>query len=147
MLKMLRAAAILLAVGFPLAAIAQPFTQRSGVYPLASPNALVGITPIVSASAEASHILKAAPGNLYSAYVTTGATAGYLMVFNATSVPADGAVTPVECVYVPATNTTAITFGAGPPDAYSVGIVVVFSSTGPFTKTGSATAFFKARVQ
>ena len=105
-----------------------------------------GITPIVSASAEGSHVLKGSPGNLYSLYVTTGATSGYVMTFNATTAPAYGAVTPIECVPVFATSTLGLTFGSGPPDVYSTGITAVFSSTGCFTKTVSATAFFKARV-
>ena len=53
-----------------------------------------GITPVVSAAAEASHLIKAAPGHLYSLYVTTGTTAGYLMTFNANAVPADGGCHP-----------------------------------------------------
>jgi hypothetical protein len=105
-----------------------------------------GITPVVSPAAEASRLIKAGPGNLYSLYVTTGATAGFVMTFNATSVPADGAVIPVECVVAPVNSTISISF-AGPPDIYSRGIVAVFSTTGCFTKTASATAFFKARAQ
>lgn len=105
-----------------------------------------GIAPVVSTAAEASHLIKAAPGNLYSLYVTTGAAAGYVMTFNLTSTPPDGAVTPVECVVAPANSTVSISFN-GPPDIYSTGIVAVFSSTGCFTKTASATAFFKARAQ
>jgi hypothetical protein len=105
-----------------------------------------GIVPIVSAVAESSHLIKAAPGALYSLYVTTGATAGYVMTFNADTVPPDGTVTPVECVVAPADSTVSISFD-GPPDIYSIGIVAVFSSTGCFTKTASPTAFFKARAQ
>jgi hypothetical protein len=105
-----------------------------------------GITPVVSGAAEASHLIKAAPGNLYSLYVTTGATAGYVMTFNANAAPADGAVSPVECVVAPANSTISISFN-GPPDIYSAGIVAVFSSTGCFIKTASPTAFFKARAQ
>jgi hypothetical protein len=105
-----------------------------------------GITPVVSAGAEASHLIRGAPGNLYSLYVTTGAVAGYVMTFNAITAPADGAVAPIECVAAPANSTISISFN-GPPDIYSLGIVAVFSSTGCFTKTASATAFFKARAQ
>jgi hypothetical protein len=106
-----------------------------------------GITPVVSSAAESNHVLKGSAGNLYSLYVTTGATAGYLMTFNATSAPADGAVTPIDCVQAPANQTTGLTFGSGPPDVYSTGITAVFSSTGCFTKTASATAFFKGRAK
>jgi hypothetical protein len=105
-----------------------------------------GIIPTTSAMPEASHLIKAAPGNLYSLYVTTGDIAGYIMTFNADAAPADGAVTPVECVVAPADSTVSINF-EGPPDIYSIGIVAVFSSTGCFTKTASPTAFFKARAQ
>jgi hypothetical protein len=105
-----------------------------------------GIAPVVSPTFEASRLIKAAPGNLYSVYVTTGATPGFLMTFNAKSPPADGPVTPVECVSVPANSTVSVSFN-GPPDIYSIGIVAAFSSTGCFTKTASATAFFKARAQ
>lgn len=106
-----------------------------------------GITAVVSASAEGSHVLKASAGNLYSIYVTTGVTAGYLMVFNATSAPVDGAVTPNQCVWAPANATTSVNYGSGPPGVYSTGITAVFSSTGCFTKTASATAFFHGRVK
>lgn len=104
------------------------------------------ITPGSSSTTEGSHVLKSSAGNLYALYVVTGATAGYLMTFNATTVPANGAVTPVECIPVPANSIGSIDFGVL-PDTYSTGIVAVFSSTGPFTKTLSATAFFKWRVE
>lgn len=112
-----------------------------------APSASFGITPIESTAAESNHILKGSAGTLYSLYVTTGATAGFIMTFNATTAPADGAVTPVECAVAPANTSTSISFGSGPPDSYSTGITAVFSSTGCFTKTASATAFFKGRVQ
>lgn len=105
-----------------------------------------GITTVVSAAAEGSNVLKATPGNLYGLYVTSGASAGYLMVFNATSAPADGAVTPKHCIVVAANTTVAINNG-DIPDIYSTGIVAVFSTTGCFTKTVSATAFFSGRVK
>ena len=106
-----------------------------------------GITAIVSTAAEGTHVLKASAGNLYSAYVTTGATAGYFLVFNATSAPADGAVTPIHCVQVPANTTMGISFNPGPVEVYSTGISLAFSSTGCFTKTASATAFFHGSVK
>lgn len=103
------------------------------------------ITPVVSTAAEGSHVLKAGAGNLYGLSVTTGASAGYVMIFNATSAPADGAVTPIKCYSVPATSS----FGASwnNPAAFSTGITVVFSTTGCFTKTISATAFISGEVK
>lgn len=106
----------------------------------------IAITPVVSAAAESNHVLCSAACNLWSVYVTSGASAGYLMVFNATSAPGDGAVTPIDCIQVPANASAALTANAGPPDRYSTGATAVFSTTGCFTKTASATAFFKARV-
>lgn len=131
-------AALFISLGLASAALA----QSQFVVP---PNAPA--TPIKSGAAEGTHVLKASPGTLYGLYVTTGATAGYLMTFNATSAPADGAVTPVDCVYVPATTTIALWWGPQPPEYFSTGISVAFSSTGCFTKTASATAFFHAMVQ
>lgn len=104
-------------------------------------------TPVVSTAAEGSRVLKASPGNLYALYVTSGASAGYLMTFNATTAPADGAVTPINCVVIPTATTLALSWAPQPPERYSTGITAVFSTTGCFTKTVSNTAFFHALVQ
>lgn len=113
------------------------------------------ITAQVSAAAESSHVfcdatgtapVRKAPCFIRSLYVTAGAVAGYLMTFNAVSAPADGAVTPRECVYVPANSTMALDFGET-TEPYVTGLTAVFSTTGCFTKTASATVYFKGRVQ
>jgi len=115
--------------------------------PGSSASSADALAAVISSAAESGHVLKASAGNLYDAYVTAGATAGFLMVFNATSAPADGAVTPQDCLQVPA-NTTQSLFTAGtPPESFSTGITAVFSTTGCFTKTASATAFFHGRVK
>jgi hypothetical protein len=110
-----------------------------------SPAPTVAITPVVSSAAESSKIFKASAGNLYAYQVTTGALAGYVMIFNATSAPADGAVTPIKCVAVPAGATVGVS--NNPPEAFSTGITAVFSTTGCFTKTASATAMFSGDVK
>jgi hypothetical protein len=107
----------------------------------------MAIASVVSSAAESNHPLKGSAGNLYGVSVTTGTISGFLMTFNATSAPSDGAVTPIACVVAPANATTSLTFSGRPPSYYSIGIVVVFSSTGCFTKTASATAFFAGDVQ
>lgn len=104
-------------------------------------------TPVVSTAAEGSHILKAVPGCLLSVYVTAGSTAGYLLLFNSDTVPADGAVTPQDCIQVPASTTQSLNWAPQPPEWFSAGLVAVFSTTGCFTKTLSATAYFHAFVQ
>lgn len=119
----------------------------NGVEIAPTAGAAAGITAVVSAAAEGSHVLKASAGNLYSAYVTTGATAGYFMIFNATSAPADGAVTPIHCIQAPAMQSTSLSFNPGPAEVFSTGITAVFSTTGCFTKTISATAFLHGSVK
>lgn len=104
------------------------------------------ISAVVSSAAEGSRVFCSGKCFLRSLYVTSGAVAGYLMTFNATSAPGDGAVTPRECVAVPANTTVGIDFGETMED-YNVGLTAVFSTTGCFTKTASATAFFKGRKQ
>jgi hypothetical protein len=115
--------------------------------PQPSATAGAGIAPVVSGSAEASHVLKGSPGNLYGFSVSPGIAGAYVMLFDATSAPTDGAVTPKKC-YGPISNAP---FGAswqpGPPLNFATGIVVVVSTTGCFTKTGSATAFIAGEVQ
>lgn len=110
--------------------------------------AAAGLAGVVSASAEASHVLKAAAGNLYSVYATNlTATAGFLQVFNLAAVPIDGAVTPVDCVPLPANGFASLNYTT--PEVFSVGIsVVVSSATTCFTKTtGVITAFIKGAVK
>lgn len=109
-------------------------------------DANVAIVPSASAAVESGRVLKASAGNLYRLSTTTGASAGYLLVFNSTTVPADGAVTPLICRAIAATSTLTVSF-ADIPARFSTGISVSFSTTGCFTKTASETAFFEGYVQ
>lgn len=122
-------------------------TSPLPVSPSPSSGTAAGITPVVSATLESNHVLDASPGNLYWLNVTSGATAGYLMTFNATSAPGDGAVTPIDCVQVPINSTVSLATAGAPPETFATGITAVFSSTGCFTKTASATAFFNGGVK
>lgn len=101
-----------------------------------------GITPAASSAAETSHVVANAPGRLYGASVTTGAASGYLLILNATADPGNGAVTPIKCVPVGTTQTVAVSPDPNTVWTFSKGIVLVFSTTGCFTETQSATAFF-----
>jgi hypothetical protein len=109
----------------------------------ASANALV---PVSTTALASFLVLKASAGNLYSLHMTVGATAGFLMLFNSTTAPADGAVTPVHCIVAPANQTTSLSHIMYPA-SFSTGITAVFSSTGCFTKTASASAFFGGQVK
>lgn len=97
------------------------------------------LTTVATAAVAGSLVVKASAGNLYGFNVAAGASAGFVMLFNANSAPADGAVTPLK-VYALAANAT-MEMAFTPPIRCSAGITLVFSTTGPFTKTISATAF------
>ena len=99
--------------------------------------------PVLSTSVVASSlVLKASAGNLYSLQASATA-AGFIMVFNATTAPADGTVSPAICYPVAANGAVTLSF---PPAYFSTGITAVYSSTGCFTKTASATAFISGSV-
>jgi hypothetical protein len=102
--------------------------------------------PCNSAAIEGSHICKAAKGVLDSAAVTTGASAGFWMIFDSATVPADGAVVPAKCFSVGATSSLSIGPGLNIP--FNTGIVFVFSTgANCATKTVSATAWFMGQAQ
>ncbi|MGI4807426.1 MAG: hypothetical protein ACRYF2_04875 [Janthinobacterium lividum] len=104
-------------------------------------------TFVQTAASSSNLLLKATAGSLYACYVTTGSTAGFLMLFDATSVPPNGTVAPKDCVYCPANATTEIEFPFLTVEPFSAGITAAFSSTGPFTLTASSTVFIKGIVQ
>lgn len=104
--------------------------------------AAMAITPAATTAAASNLVVKASAGNLYQWAVTSGASAGYVMIFNATSAPADGAVTPAACRVLAANSTLSSTYTR--PARFSTGITIVFSTTGCFNKTASATAYIEA---
>jgi hypothetical protein len=118
----------------------QDTTGRECVTGTITPLPATAVTPVVSTSASSSLVLKASPGSILSLSATS-ATPGYVMLFDATSAPADGAVTPKYCWQGPVS-------GPWPtPAAFAVGITAVYSTTGCATKTASATAWFSGQVQ
>lgn len=102
---------------------------------------------IASAALESSHILKTSHGYLNGFHATSTTVAGYVLIFDSATVPADGAVTPVGCYALQGTPQTVWDSWLTYPNVFLNGIVIVFSTTGCFTKTASATAFFNAQVQ
>lgn len=90
-------------------------------------------------------ILKAAPGQLFG-FQSTYEQSGYVMMFDAIAAPADGSVTPrkVWQVNLSASGTLEVSFS--PSLALTAGAVLVFSTTGPFTKTAAAAAQFSGEV-
>jgi hypothetical protein len=100
------------------------------------------VIPRASQGVETSHVVSAIPATITGGAITTGAVPGFLLILNATADPGNGAVLPTKCQVVAANTTTG--FGADPDTEWDfpVGIVLVFSTTGCFTETQSATAYF-----
>lgn len=116
-----------------------------GLAPLPTSNSVIGIVPVVSVAPESAHVIKPAPGNLYSIYATNlSSTAGFLVVLNRTTVPSTGAITGVlDCTPLPAGGFASISYGANPPKVYSVGITALVTSAADCFQytTGTVTAF------
>lgn len=87
--------------------------------------------PIVSTALENSHVMSAA--------------SGWVLLFDAVALPANGAVTPKWFFQMGANSSMATSFN--PPWQFATGIVAGFSTTGPFVLTASATAAFAGTVQ
>lgn len=121
--------------------------------PALSSSASAGITPVVTGSAASGLVLKATPGNLYSVYAECSA-ACWLMIFNSTTVPADGATTAgvasgnlQDCLAIPTGSNGSINYTPGPPEVFTVGISAAISSTTCATKTAATTGFIHGSVQ
>jgi hypothetical protein len=106
-----------------------------------------GVTQAATSAAASSLVAKASPGSLIS--VSGSAVANsFIMIFNATSAPADGAVSPAKCWGpMAATGPFAFGWGPGPVLTLSTGITIVSSSTGCFTKTATNANFIAAEFQ
>lgn len=111
------------------------------------------IPPVVCGSAVSSCVLKNASGYFYGAYATC-TSACWLMVFNATSAPSNGATTAgiaasnmVECIPIGAGSIGGVNYGSGPPAIYSTGITATISSTACSTLTLSTVGFIHGTVR
>lgn len=104
------------------------------------------LTPASTATAVSNQVLKASAGTLYGGSVTA-TVAGYLLIFNAAALPANGTVSPVKCVTVPANQTVGFSADAGTAWTFSTGITLGFSTTGCYNLTASSTAFFTGQFQ
>ena len=105
--------------------------------------------PIASAqtaTAAASLVAKATGGQLYAFSGTAGASAGYFLIFDATSAPSNGTVTPKFCYPVAIGGNFDKSWGAYPVP-FQNGIVIEFSTTGCFSATSSSTAFITAQIR
>lgn len=107
-------------------------------------------TPVSSAALVANQVISASPAKLASFDISADSTlsgaAWWVMIYNATSAPADGAVTPAKCYAVPSGATSIFAAFPAPP-SFSTGIVIGVSTTGCFTKTASTHAFISGDFQ
>lgn len=109
------------------------------------------LTPTTSSALVANLVIKGSAGNFYgfevSADSTLSAAPWWILVFDATTAPVDGAVTPKKCYAMPSsTNSAAYSWGTI-PIVFTTGIVVSVSTTGCFTKTASTHAFISGEAQ
>lgn len=115
-----------------------------------TPSPTVGATYGSTAALGSNLVLKASAGTLYdfvvSADSTLSAAAWWIMVYDATAAPADGAVTPAKCYAMPS-GTTSASYAFPTPTKMLTGITVAVSTTGCFTKTASAHAFISGGFQ
>lgn len=116
--------------------------DTTGTYVVPSPSAAAvnAIAPSANAAVNSALVLKASAGNLYGLNVVAGASAGFVMLFDATSAPGDGAVTPKYCLPLAANAGLDLNWRSMPM-SFATGITAVFSTTGCYSKTASATAF------
>lgn len=104
--------------------------------------------PVYSQAVETCHVLKNSSGSMYGFSVfNAGAATAYVMVFNSSTAPSNGTVTPVHQYPVNATSSVAVAWGPPGQEDYSQGITICLSSTSGFTFTGYANAIISGDVQ
>lgn len=115
-------------------------------YPVQAP----GIAPqYTNGVPEASHLFQAADGQvgpctLAAFQINTQGVSGWVLLYDESFVPDDGIQVPIKSWQV---GQYATLDWHGYPIKLLQGCVLVFSSTGPFVQTSSATAIFSAEVR
>lgn len=119
-------------------------------FPAAAQQLNTSVLPAHSTAVENNHIFKATGGRLYKLAASNAtSTAGFIMVFDSSTVPSTGTVAPVLCRALPANGTATIDFMPTPAALFASGIVAVASSGASCTvyTTGTITAWFDAILQ
>lgn len=106
------------------------------------------ITPVVGAGVS-QLLIKASAGNFYGGSVVNNTTAGYLIAYNANTIPASGAALSANLVLgmnAIAANGVGSIDPATVPDRFNAGMVLLFStSPTTFTIPGTLPFFMKGR--
>ena len=119
----------------------QLFQDTSGKLCTGTTSTPLAVTPVTATAAAVSNqVLKATSGTFFGAQVNTTSAAEWVMLFNLTALPSNGAVTPVAVWQVPVNSTLSIS--ENPGFTMSTGIVLGCSTTGPDTLTASALCKF-----
>lgn len=103
------------------------------------------VAPVASTVLSAGLVLKAGPCNVYAVHAAPTDT-GWVMLVDATTVPADGQITPLKAWAYQQSQPRAIDVRFDPPLAMTNGAVLLFSSSGPYTKTAYAMALLSGEV-
>lgn len=108
-----------------------------------------GVVPVVNQNAF-SLLLKASAGNFVGGYILAGATAGFLIAYNAVAAPAAGAGLTANLILgvVPvAANSPASLGDYDVPERFGTGIVLLFStSLTTFTQPANPALFMKGKA-
>jgi hypothetical protein len=119
---------------------------------LAPAQAQEQVNDVVCGSAVNGCVLLASPGRFFGAYAEC-TSACWLMVFNSTTIPTNGATTAgkasgnmVDCIDIAANGSRSVNYIYN-PIVLNVGITIAISSTACATLTLSAVAFIHGTVQ
>jgi len=105
------------------------------------------VSRVTSTAYEAGHVVSASAATFLGVSGHNSSfSAQFIQIHNASSAPADTAV-PVEVFYVGANTSFAFQSMDLAGDAYSTGIYICNSSTGPTKTIGSATCWFNVRYR
>lgn len=116
----------------------------NGVTGVPSAATAAAVAPASTAALASNKVIKSGAGNLYSLEVSADSTlsgaAWWVLIYNATAAPGDGAVTPVKC-YAMASGTTMFSAAFPTPISFATGITAAVSTNGCFTQALSIHAF------
>lgn len=103
--------------------------------------------PPITTPVAGSNVLIDHSANIVAVNVVSGASAGYLIVVDSSTIPADGTVKPIQCMPIAITTGVAMNFRSD-PITVGYGAAVMFSTGAScFALVKSATAFIAVEVR